>query len=99
MADGEYSIQIKDLVTKYGDRTILSGVNLNIRAGETMVILGGSGCGKSTLLRHMVGLSVPTSGSIIIRGQNLVDLSDEELNQLRHKIGMSFQGSALFNSM
>jgi phospholipid/cholesterol/gamma-HCH transport system ATP-binding protein len=99
MEEIEYSVRIKDLVTKYGDRTILNGINLDIRAGETMVILGGSGCGKSTLLRHLVGLSMPTSGSIVIRGQNLVELSEEQMNQLLHKVGMAFQGSALFNSM
>jgi len=99
MEDDQYSIRIRNLVTKYGDRTILNGINLDICAGETMVILGGSGCGKSTLLRHLVGLSQPTSGSIIVRGQNLVELNEDSLNELRHKMGMAFQGSALFNSM
>src|SRR5437016_1056697 len=99
MEEGQHSISIQDLVTKYGDRTILNGINLDIRAGETMVILGGSGCGKSTLLRHMVGLSRPTSGNIIVRGQNLCDLSEDRMNELLHKVGMAFQGSALFNSM
>lgn len=99
MEETEYSVRIKDLVTKYGDRTILNGINLDIRAGETMVILGGSGCGKSTLLRHLVGLSMPTSGSIVIRGQDLVELNEEQMNELLHKVGMAFQGSALFNSM
>ena len=99
MEPNEYSIQIKNLVTKYGDRTVLNGVNLDIRSGETMVILGGSGCGKSTLLRHMVRLSNPTSGNIIVRGKDLGQLSEDGLNELLHKVGMAFQGSALFNSM
>lgn len=97
--DLEAMISIQDLVTHYGERKILDGVTLNICRGETVVILGGSGSGKSTLLRHIVGLSSPTSGKIVIDGKDITSISEDEFNDIRRKIGMAFQGSALFNSM
>ena len=95
----EYAIEISDLVTHYGSRKILNGINLKIHRGETMVILGGSGCGKSTLLRHIIGLNKPTSGIILIKGQDITQLPEDDLNALRTKMGVLFQGAALFNSM
>ncbi len=92
-------IQIHDLVTAYGTRRILDGVSLEIFPGETMVILGRSGCGKSTLLRHLIGLSRPTAGQIIIKGKNITDLPEDELVQILKRIGMLYQSAALFNSM
>ncbi|NUM74069.1 ABC transporter ATP-binding protein [candidate division KSB1 bacterium] len=92
-------ISIRDLVTHYGNRPILQGINLDIRRGETMVILGRSGCGKSTLLRHLVGLALPTSGQIIIKGYDLAAMSEGETAPVLRKMGMLFQGAALFNSM
>jgi phospholipid/cholesterol/gamma-HCH transport system ATP-binding protein len=95
----EYAIEISDLVTHYGSRKILNGINLKIRRGETMVILGGSGCGKSTLLRHIIGQNKPTSGRILIKGQDITQIPEDDLNALRTKMGVLFQGAALFNSM
>ncbi|MDZ7263393.1 MAG: ABC transporter ATP-binding protein [candidate division KSB1 bacterium] len=92
-------IEIVDLVTAYGQRRILDGINLQILPGETMTILGRSGCGKSTLLRHLIGLSKPSQGHIFIKGQDITSLSEEEMLPIRRKIGMLFQGAALFNSM
>ncbi|HHL71447.1 MAG TPA: ABC transporter ATP-binding protein [Bacteroidetes bacterium] len=92
-------IKIRDLNTYYGDRHILKGVNLDIYEGEIMTILGRSGCGKSTLLRHMVGLVRPASGSIFIKGQDITRMSEEEMTPILKKMGMLFQGAALFNSM
>jgi phospholipid/cholesterol/gamma-HCH transport system ATP-binding protein len=92
-------IAIKNLITQFGSRQILKDVSLEIRRGETFVILGGSGCGKSTLLRHIVGLEQPTKGQIWIDGKDITRLSEDEFNELRKKIGMAFQNSALFNSM
>lgn len=92
-------ISIRDLVTHYDGRPILQGINLDIRRGETMVILGRSGCGKSTLLRHLIGLSAPTSGRIIIKGFELTSMLEEEQVPVRRKLGMLFQSAALFNSM
>jgi len=95
----EVAISIRNVVTHYGKREVLHGVNLDIMRGETMVILGGSGSGKSTLIRHIVGLEKVTSGEIDIFGTNICGLREKEFNAIRRKIGMSFQGSALFNSM
>ncbi len=93
------TIQVKNLVTHYGSRKILNGVNLDILTGETMVILGRSGCGKSTLLRHLIGLQRPSSGEIFINGQDITRMNDEQLNSIRTRMGVLFQGAALFNSM
>jgi phospholipid/cholesterol/gamma-HCH transport system ATP-binding protein len=77
----------------------LHGISFDVLHGETLVILGGSGSGKSTLLRTLVGLEKPTSGEIWIKGKNIAALSESELDEIRKKIGMSFQGGALFGSM
>jgi phospholipid/cholesterol/gamma-HCH transport system ATP-binding protein len=92
-------IEVNDLVTHYGDRRILNGVSLNIQQGEIMVIMGGSGSGKSTLLRHLMALEKATSGSIKLLGNKLSELSQMDLYTLCRKIGVSFQGGALFSSM
>lgn len=92
-------IEVRDLVVKYGDRTVLDGITFDVKRGEIFVILGGSGCGKSTLLRNLVGLMRPHSGKIFINGQDFTAMSDEERIAIRKRMGMCFQGSALFNSM
>jgi phospholipid/cholesterol/gamma-HCH transport system ATP-binding protein len=92
-------IKVVDLVTYYGERRILNHVNLEIQAGETMVILGASGTGKSTLIRHMIRLEKPTSGHVYIEGHDVCCMPEERFNVLRRKIGMLFQSAALFNSM
>src|ERR1700686_3922222 len=92
-------ISLRDLRVSYGDREILHGVSFDVMRGETMVILGGSGSGKSTLLRTLVGLEKPSSGEVILRGKNIATASEEEMDEIRKKLGMSFQGSALFGSM
>jgi len=99
MEEREAVIEVKDLVRRFGDRTILDGVNLKVYRGETFVIMGGSGCGKSTLLRHMIGNLKPTSGRVSLLGTDITDLYGAELDSVRKKIGMSFQSSALFDSM
>ncbi len=92
-------ISVRDVVVRYGDKTILNGVNLDIRAGETMVIMGASGSGKSTLLRRIMGLDKPTSGRIFIKGVDITKASEKELNDIRRIMGISFQSAAMFNSM
>ena len=92
-------IRVADLVTHYDDRLILNHINLDFPTGQTMVILGGSGTGKSTLLRHILGLEHATSGSILIKGEDICTMSEDRLNQVRRKMGMLFQSAALFNSM
>ena len=97
--NSENIIEVRDLVVKFGDKTVLEGVNLAVKRGEVFVILGGSGSGKSTLLRNMVGLMKPHSGQILYDGQDYTAMSPEEQTRVRKRIGMCFQGSALFNSM
>jgi phospholipid/cholesterol/gamma-HCH transport system ATP-binding protein len=92
-------IEVRDLVKRFGDQTVLDGVNLQVRSGETMVIMGGSGSGKSTLLRHMIGSLLPNAGSVHLFGQDLAVLDEEGMNALRRRFGILFQSGALFNSM
>jgi len=83
----------------FGEQKVLRGVNLQILRGETLVILGGSGSGKSVLLRHTIGLMLPDQGRVVVDGTDLTGLSEENLMPVRKKVGMLFQGSALFDSM
>ena len=93
------AISARDLRVRYGEREVLHGINFDVQAGETMVILGGSGSGKSTLLRTLVGLERPSSGEIRMQGKNLATLSPAGWGDLRRKMGISFQGGALFGSL
>jgi phospholipid/cholesterol/gamma-HCH transport system ATP-binding protein len=92
-------VQVKDLVARFGTRTVLDGVSLAARRGEITVILGASGCGKSTLLRHIVGLLTPAAGQVLVNGRDFHRASEEEQEAILRNIGMSFQAGALFNSM
>jgi phospholipid/cholesterol/gamma-HCH transport system ATP-binding protein len=95
----EKSIEVINLVTHYGDREILKDISFSIPKGLTTVILGGSGCGKSTLLKHLIGLLKPTRGTILIHDKDITKMTEGELNDIRKKMGVLFQGSALLNSM
>ena len=97
--DTEAMLSLRDLRVSYGEREILHGVSFDVMHGETLVILGGSGSGKSTLLRTLVGLERPSSGQIWIKGKDIATISQDEMDEIRKKIGMSFQGGALFGSM
>ncbi|MBT8486134.1 MAG: ABC transporter ATP-binding protein [Phycisphaerae bacterium] len=92
-------IEVRDLVKRFGDQTVLDGVNLTIAPGETMVIMGGSGSGKSTLLRHLIGSLIPDEGHVSLFGHDLATLDERGLNQVRKRFGILFQSGALFNSM
>ncbi|MEM1091002.1 MAG: ATP-binding cassette domain-containing protein [Pseudomonadota bacterium] len=92
-------IEVEGLVTHYGRRKILDGVDLKMSAGEIRVIMGGSGSGKSTLLWHLLGLYKPTAGTIRLLDQNITEISAQEFQALRKELGVSFQGGALFTSM
>ncbi|MCI0597425.1 MAG: ATP-binding cassette domain-containing protein, partial [candidate division Zixibacteria bacterium] len=92
-------IEIIDLHKSFGKKTVLDGVNLTLRDGETVVIIGGSGTGKSVLLKHIIGLLEPDEGRIIVDGINVGAVRGEELYQLRKKFGMVFQSGALFDSL
>ncbi len=92
-------IRIEGLTTHYGTRRILSNINLQIRARETLVLLGPSGTGKSTLLRHILALERPSEGHVFINGIDTCRASEEELNRVRRRMGVLFQSGALFGSM
>lgn len=95
----EIIVKAENVIKKFGDRTVLNGINLEIHKGETFVIMGGSGCGKSTFLRHLIGALKPDSGKVWLLGKDLSTLTEDELDLVKKKIGMSFQSSALFDSM
>ncbi|MCY2925046.1 MAG: ABC transporter ATP-binding protein [Planctomycetota bacterium] len=92
-------VRVTDLVTSFGDTTILKGITLDVFPGETMVIMGGSGCGKTTLLRHMIGTLEPDAGRVELFGQDLSKLSRAQMNALRRRFGVLYQSGALFSSM
>jgi phospholipid/cholesterol/gamma-HCH transport system ATP-binding protein len=93
------AISVANLRVNYGEREILHGISFDVPHGETIVILGGSGSGKSTLLRTLVGLEKPSGGEVWIKGVNIARASPRQMDELRKKIGVSFQGGALFGSM
>lgn len=92
-------VEVKDLNKSFGDRVILKNVNLELYENENLVILGKSGAGKSVLIKCMIGLIKPDSGYVNILGYDVNNLSPKELNELRIKVGFSFQLSALYDSM
>jgi len=92
-------IEIKNLFKKFGDKQVLTGVNLTIPKGETIVIVGRSGCGKSVLLKLIVGLLSPDNGQILVEGNLINELGNRDLYSIRRKFGFLFQGAALFDSM
>ncbi|RIV25050.1 ABC transporter ATP-binding protein [Fibrisoma montanum] len=92
-------ISIRDLRKSFGDLHVLRGVDLDVYQGENLVVLGRSGTGKSVLIKIIVGLLKPDAGTVNVLGHNVDSLSVKELDQLRLKIGFSFQSSALYDSM
>lgn len=90
-------IKIVNVHKSFGRKKILADISLEIRQGEIMVIMGPSGCGKSTLLRLLIGLLKPTEGQVWIDGQELSGMNEDALNEVRKKMGMVFQYSALFD--
>lgn len=92
-------IKLIDLNMEYGERIILRNVNLTIKKGETLAVVGPSGTGKSTLLKLLIGLARPTSGQVWVDGKEISRLKDKELDEARLGMGMVFQYSALFDSM
>src|SRR5437762_11015045 len=92
-------IAVRSLAKKIGQQEILRGVDLEVATGETLAIIGRSGGGKTVLLKHLIGLMTPDAGEIWIDGENIIGLSERKLAPIRLKIGILFQGGALFDSM
>ena len=97
--DHDAVIEVDDLVMRFGKQTVLAGLDLKVRRGETLVVMGGSGCGKSTLLRLMIGSLQPTQGAIRLFGQDIGRTSEQELDGVRRRFGILFQSGALYQSM
>lgn len=92
-------IEIKGLYKSFNGNKVLDNLNLTIRDGETLVVIGRSGCGKSVLLKHIIGILRPDAGEVIIDGMNITQMSDKEIENFRMKFGFLFQGAALFDSL
>lgn len=92
-------IKIERVYKSFGKNKVLRGVDLEIKSGETMVIIGRSGCGKSVLLKHIIGLIRPDEGNILIYGDDITKLNEQQVYEMRKKFGMLFQASALFDSL
>ncbi|MCF7920809.1 MAG: ATP-binding cassette domain-containing protein [Candidatus Cloacimonetes bacterium] len=92
-------IEVKNLTAKYGEKTVLDDISVDIARGKVTVILGSSGCGKTTLLKNILRLYIPYSGSVKILGDEVTTMDEKEYNQLLKKVGVLFQGGALLNSL
>jgi phospholipid/cholesterol/gamma-HCH transport system ATP-binding protein len=92
-------IRVENVNLRFGDVEVLRDVSFSVEAGSTLCILGGSGGGKSTLLKVMIGVLRPTSGHVWIDGEDITAMRDREIDRMRRKVGVMFQGGALLNSM
>jgi phospholipid/cholesterol/gamma-HCH transport system ATP-binding protein len=98
-ATGDEMIRFEDLAKAFGAKRIFEHLELSVRQGEILTVIGGSGTGKSVLLKCLIGLLHPDSGRILFQGQDVSDLSEHDLLPVRRKVGMVFQGAALFDSL
>ena len=96
---GEDAIEIIDVVKQFGRMRILNGVNLGLPDDQISMVLGPSGTGKSVLIKHIVGLLYPDSGDVLVHGESVPAMTDDELFEVRKKFGLLFQDGALFGSM
>ncbi len=92
-------IEVINVHKNFGSLEVLRGVNLTVEKGESVTVIGGSGSGKSVLMKHIIGLLFPDKGRVMVSGQVLNELDERQLNELRKKFGMLFQGAALFDSL
>lgn len=95
----EAAVVARGLVARYGDRTVLDGVDLEVPRGALTVVLGGSGCGKSTLLRQLTGLARPAAGEVRVLGVDLATADEDAVDAVRRRIGVAFQAGALLGSL
>jgi phospholipid/cholesterol/gamma-HCH transport system ATP-binding protein len=101
MMDKESAIKIRvvSLYKSFGEKDVLHGINIEVRQGESMVVIGGSGSGKTVLIKCIIGLMRPDQGEIHVDGLEITSLDEKRMNEVRKKFGMLFQGGALFDSM
>lgn len=98
-AQGYLPVEVKGLIARYGEQTVLHEVDFIAYPGQITVVIGGSGCGKSTLLKHSLGLLPAAGGVIRLLGQDIADANEREIKRIRSRIGVLFQNGALFTSM
>jgi phospholipid/cholesterol/gamma-HCH transport system ATP-binding protein len=92
-------IKVVDLHKSFGGQTVLKGINLELESGKITTIIGGSGSGKTVLLKHLNALLLPDRGKVLVDGKDITKVSERELNEIRQKFGVLFQGAALLDSM
>lgn len=97
--EGEVFLEIRGIKKSFGQHEVLRGVDLDVRRGEILVLLGSSGGGKTVLMKHMAGLLQPDEGTVTLEGKLISGLSERDLGWTRRKVSMMFQGGALFDSM
>ena len=98
-ADPEIAIRIRGIVNRFGDQLVHDGVDLDVRAGEILGVVGGSGTGKSVLMRAIIGLKTPEAGSVEIFGESMIGKDPDEALDIRSRWGVMFQGGALFSTL
>jgi phospholipid/cholesterol/gamma-HCH transport system ATP-binding protein len=96
---GDVIVRVRDVRMSYDGRPILKGVNLEVKKGETLVIMGGSGHGKSTMLRLLIGAEKPDTGTIELFGREITNLAEQDMYPIKKRFGVLFQSGALYNSM
>ena len=96
---GDTIVEFREVWKRYGNREVLAGASLKVRRGEVLCVLGPSGTGKSVMLRHINGLTKPDEGDVLVFGESVTALSEEQLAPVRKRVAMLFQGGALFDSM
>ena len=93
------AIRVKNLTMAYGDHVVMRDLNFDIQRGDIFIIMGGSGCGKSTLMRHLLGLEQPAQGEVFYGDHNFTESDGEQRNAILKRLGVMYQGGALFSSM
>ena len=96
---GEFPIVVEGLVNRFGEQTIHDGLDLEVKRGEILGVVGGSGTGKSVLMRSIIGLQTPTEGDIKVFGQSITEAEPDEVLGIRDRWGVLFQGGALFSTL
>ncbi|WP_084238358.1 ABC transporter ATP-binding protein [Sphingomonas asaccharolytica] len=99
MADDDIVIRVRGLRNSFGEQVVHEGLDLDVRRGEILGVVGGSGTGKSVLMRSIIGLQIPDEGEITVFGENTVDLEENEAIEIRKRWGVLFQGGALFSTL
>ena len=95
----EIAISVRGLVNKFDDAVIHEGLDLDVRRGEILGVVGGSGTGKSVLMRSIIGLQMPDAGEVHVFGESMIDRDEDEALDIRKRWGILFQGGALFSTL